>query len=200
MATSEPKRKLPLCTYFREGRCKGDCKFTHISCRDGENCKKANCVFGHDNNQTHPEKKLKSQRTPVTPSKSPPALLVKTTAITTTRPRPSAARRARIRKRLATRDAAREFKLIAPHGADPQVAAPLGAGPPEIVAQATDPPVIAPHGADPPVAAPSGAGPPEIVAQTTDPPVIAPHGTDPPVIILNKMDPPVVVLNVTDPQ
>ncbi len=28
--------------------------------------------------------------------------------------------------------------------------------------------------------APSGAGPPEIVAQTTDPPVIAPHGADPP--------------------
>ena len=77
--------------------------------------------------------------------------------------RPSAARRACIKKRLATRDAAREFKLITPQS-DPQVAAPSGAGPPEIVAQTTDPPVIAPHGADPPVAAPSGAGPPEIVA------------------------------------
>ena len=51
------------------------------------------------------------------------------------------------------------------------MAAPSGAGPPEIVAQATDPPAIAPHGADPQVAAPPAAGPPEIVAQTTDPPV-----------------------------
>ena len=155
MATTEPKRKLPLCTYFREGRCRGDCKFTHVSCRDGVNCKNENCVFGHDNNHIHLKKKLKSQRTPVSPSKSPPA------SITKTQPRPSAARRARIRKRLATRDAARKLKLIAPQS-DPTVTVPSGTGPPEIVAQTTDPPVIAPHGADPPVAAPSGAGPPVI--------------------------------------
>ena len=90
----------------------------------------------------------------------------------TPRPRPGAARRARIRKHLAARDEARAKKETAQ-------------------LKCADPLVIILNGMDPPVRTPSEVGPQAIVAQATDPPVFAPHGSDPQVIILSGMDPPV---------
>ena len=122
---SSSKRKLPLCTFFREGKCRhlNDCRFPHVSCREGGNCKDKNCEFGHvtnressaspsktskhnniDETHTHPaaKKKFKLKPTQASPPETP-----------TPRPRPGAARRARIRKRLAARDEARAKKETA---------------------------------------------------------------------------------------
>ena len=57
------ERKLPLCKFFRFGKCRhlNDCKFTHVDCREGEKCKIKECAFGHvSRNEFNTEKPAQS--------------------------------------------------------------------------------------------------------------------------------------------
>ena len=44
------KKFLRLCRDYRVGKCNNvDCRYKHIKCNKGDNCRRVDCFFGHSN-------------------------------------------------------------------------------------------------------------------------------------------------------